>query len=99
MDIEDAKIRISFDNVGSGLMVKGSQLSWFTISGEDRQFVPANAVIDGNEVVVWSEQVKKPVAVRFGWNMVAQPNLFNKEGLPASPFRTDDWPGFTFDKR
>jgi sialate O-acetylesterase len=90
MKIEGNKIRVVFDYAQSGLVVKGESLKWFTISGQDKKFVPANAIIDGNDVVVWSGDVKNPTAVRFGWSMIAQPNLFNKEGLPASPFRTDN---------
>jgi len=58
--------------------------------------VPAQARIDGDTVIVWSDQVKEPAAVRYGWENAAEPNLLNKEGLPASPFRTDDRPGETF---
>ncbi len=99
MKIEGDKIRISFDYTDGGLIAKGDALTRFTIAGEDRQFVDANAVIDGDTIVVSSAQVKKPVAVRFGWTDTPQPNLFNKAGLPASPFRTDDWPGITADKK
>jgi sialate O-acetylesterase len=83
---------LSFDWVGRGLATRdGKPLSWFEIAGEDRKFVPAEATIDGATVIVSSEKVKAPTAVRFGWSQVAQPNLVNKEGLPASPFRTDGW--------
>jgi sialate O-acetylesterase len=92
MNIEGDRIRISFDHTDGGLTVRGRSLSWFAISDMSRDFVAANAAIDGNDVIVWSPQVKEPVAVRFGWSMIAQPNLFNKAGLPASPFLTDDWP-------
>ena len=63
----------------------------FTIAGADQKFVPATATIDGATVVVHSDQVAQPVAVRYAWRDDAQPNLTNKEGLPASPFRTDTW--------
>ena len=66
-------------------------LSWFSIAGADKKFVPAEAVIDGESVVVRSPSVANPVAVRFGWHQLADPNLVNKAGLPASPFRTDTW--------
>jgi len=99
MQIEGDKIRIFFDYTGSGLTARGGKLSDFTIAGSDSKFSEAQAVIDGNTIVVSSEQVEKPVAVRFGWSNTAQPNLFNKEGLPASPFKTDNWPGVTFDKK
>ncbi|MDP4275284.1 MAG: sialate O-acetylesterase [Bacteroidota bacterium] len=96
MKVEGNKIIISFDYVDGGLVAKGGALTEFTIAGEDRQFVPANAVISGNNVVVSSPSVKNPVAVRFAWKYVPKPNFFNKVGLPASPFRTDVWPGATF---
>jgi len=90
--VEGDKIRISFDNVGGGLVARdGKDLNWFTICGEDQKFEEAKAVIDGNTVVVSSEKVAKPVAVRFAWHETAEPNLMNKEGLPASLFRTDDF--------
>ena len=66
-------------------------LSHFTIAGEDQNFVPATAVIENDTVVVSSDKVPKPVAVRFAWDQTAEPNFFNKEHLPASPFRTDDF--------
>ncbi len=92
MEIEGNSIRISFEHVGSGLMSRdGEPLSWVQIAGEDQQFVDAVAVIDGDTVVVSSEAVESPVAVRLGWNQIAEPNLMNKEGLPVSPFRTDSW--------
>lgn len=67
-------------------------LQGFTIAGEDRQFLAANAALRGGVVVVSHPQVRKPVAVRYGWANYPIGNLFNSEGLPASPFRTDDWP-------
>ena len=73
----------------------GMPLTEFTIAGADQQFVPAQAKIEGNEVVVWSDAVRDPVAVRFAWRNIPNPNLFNKAGLPASPFRTDNWKGQT----
>jgi sialate O-acetylesterase len=92
MTIEGGKVRLSFDYVGGGLAARGGEpLSWFEIAGEDHKFVKADAVIDGPSVVVSSAKVPVPVAVRFGWGQLAQPNLMNKEGLPASPFRTDKW--------
>ncbi len=87
-----AKIRIQFDYTGSGLASRdGKPLDLFTIAGEDKKFVEAKAVIDGKNVLVWSDAVAKPVAVRFGWRQDADPNLMNKEGLPAPCFRTDKW--------
>lgn len=90
--VDGDKVVLSFDHVGGGLVSRdGKPLSFFTIAGEDKKFVPATAEIQGHEVVVKAADVKKPVAVRFGWHEEAEPNLSNKEGLPASPFRTDDW--------
>ncbi|MBN1125059.1 MAG: hypothetical protein JXA82_08625 [Sedimentisphaerales bacterium] len=94
--IEGDKIRIMFDFIGSGLMAKDGPLTYFLIAEEDKDFVPAQAKIDGDTVVVWSDDIKNPVAVRYGWENGAEPNLFNKEGLPASPFRTDDRKGETY---
>lgn len=90
--IEGSKIRILFDHVGSGLIsLDDRALSWFEIAGLDRVFYKAQAEIDRGAVVVWSEKVSDPAAVRFGWYQLATPNLGNREGLPASPFRTDRW--------
>jgi sialate O-acetylesterase len=99
MRVDDDKIRIFFNYSDGGLMMKGPKLTCFTIAGSDRKFVEAQAVIDGNTVVVSSDKVKQPGAVRFAWSNTDEPNLFNKAGLPASLFRTDDWPGVTVDKR
>jgi sialate O-acetylesterase len=91
MQIEGDKIRVRFDFTGSGLVAWDGELREFMIAGSDGNFVPARAVIEGKSIVVSSEQVKEPVAVRFAWKNFPQPNLYNKEGLPASPFRTDEW--------
>ena len=92
MTVEDGRIRIHFDHAGSGLTSLNHQPpSWFEIAGKDRTFYKARAEIDGKTVLVWNERVEEPVAVRFGWHQLAVPNLGNKEGLPASPFRTDRW--------
>ena len=92
MAVEGDKIRIKFKHLGAGLTAKnGDTLKGFAIAAEDRKFVWADAKIDGDTVVVWSDKVTKPVAVRYGWANNPDVNLYNKEGLPASPFRTDDW--------
>jgi sialate O-acetylesterase len=92
MAVEGNKIRIAFDHAGSGLVSRdGQPLTRFTIAGEDKNFVEAKSEIDGATVVVSSDSVPNPAAVRFGWHEEAEPNLSNKEGLPASPFRTDKW--------
>lgn len=96
MKVEGAKIRISFTHVGGGLQVRGGKaLSEFEIAGKDGKFVAAEATIDGNTVVVQAQGVSEPTQVRFGWRNTANPNLINKEGLPASPFRSLDWQGGT----
>jgi len=84
-------ITINFTNTGSGLTTcDGEDLSEFAIAGSDGKFVWAKAKIEGDKVVVWSDQVKEPKYVRYAWaDNPVNPNLFNKEGLPASPFRTD----------
>ncbi len=89
MKIEGNKIRLFFRHVGSGLKAKGKELKGFTIAGKDMKFVPANAKIDGRTVVVSSDDVMNPVAVRFGWANYPEVNFYNAEGLPATPFRTD----------
>ena len=90
MKIEGEHIRIAFDHVGGGLISRdGKPLTDFLIAGADQNFLPATAVIDGPTVVVVSDAVTQPAFVRFAFSGVAQPNLANKEGLPAAPFRTD----------
>lgn len=90
MKVEGGRAVISFTHIGDGLVAKGGGLRGFTIACADKNFVPAKAEIQGKTVVVWSDQVPKPLAVRYGWANVPDINLFNKEGLPASPFRTDN---------
>jgi sialate O-acetylesterase len=92
MKVEKGRIRVHFDHAGNGLVSKGGTPTEFYIAGEDQKFVPAQAKIEGNTVVVWNKKVKSPVAVRFGFSNGAMPNLFSKEGLPVNLFRTDDWP-------
>jgi len=102
--VEGDSIRLSFNYVGKGLMVgkktgleptaevKAGKLSHFAIAGEDKKWFWAEATIDGETVVVKSPDVPKPIAVRYGFTMnPAKANLYNKEGIPASPFRTDGW--------
>ncbi|MCX7887652.1 MAG: sialate O-acetylesterase [Verrucomicrobiae bacterium] len=83
------EIVLSFGHVGGGLEARGGSLRGFTIAGADKNFVPATARIEGNRVVVSNPAVVRPVAVRYGWENVPDVNLYNKAGLPASPFRTD----------
>lgn len=91
MKIEGNKIILTFSNIGSGLIVKGGgELKQFAIAGTDKKFVWAKATIKGNKVIVWNDSLVSPVAVRYAWaNNPANANLYNKEGLPASCFRTD----------
>lgn len=102
--VDGAKIRVSFDHAASGLIVgkkdgrnpvtavADGKLARFAIAGEDKKWVWADAVIEGSSVVVSSPEVPKPVAVRYAYSMNPEgANLYNKEGLPASPFRSDDW--------
>jgi sialate O-acetylesterase len=93
MTVTGDTARIEFDHLGGGLISKdGKPLRWFTIAGPDRMFVPAEATIEGDTVLVRSDKVSKPEAVRYAWNEAAVDlNLFNKAGLPASCFRTDSW--------
>jgi len=89
--IDGAKARVSLKNADGLKSRDGKPLTWFTIAGADKKFVAATAEIVNGKVVVSSPEVKQPVAVRFGWNQLAEPNLANGAGLPASPFRTDKW--------
>jgi sialate O-acetylesterase len=94
--VEGNKIRITFAHTGSGLKSRdGKPLAEFEIAGADGKFVPAEATIDGETVVVEAQAVAAPTQARFGWRNVANPNLVNKEGLPASPFQTNNWQGGT----
>jgi sialate O-acetylesterase len=96
--VEDNKIRISFSNTGSGLSVKDKYgyLKGFEIAASDQKFFYAKAWLEGNDVIVSCDSVLQPVAVRFAWaDNPEDANLFNKEGLPAVPFRTDSWMGIT----
>jgi sialate O-acetylesterase len=95
MKIKNGAVRLYFDHAKSGLVAKGGKLTGFAIAGKDRNFVWADAVIDGKTVVVSSPSVSDPVAVRYGWDSNPVCNLYNKDNLPAVPFRTDDWPGVT----
>ncbi len=96
MKIENNRIRLFFTHTGGGLRAAGGgELRGFAIAGADRKFVWAHAAIDGQTVIVSHPQVPQPVAVRYAWSINPACNLINREGLPASPFRTDAWPGVT----
>jgi sialate O-acetylesterase len=105
MKVEGNKIRIVFKDTGTGLKLgvppwtpiglpvppPPTELKGFAIAGADKNFVWAKAEIDGKDVLVSADEVTAPVAVRYGWASDPPCNLYNQEGLPASPFRTDDW--------
>jgi sialate O-acetylesterase len=96
MKVNGNKIQLTFAHLGGGLQSRdGKPLSEFEIAGDDGKFVPAEAAVEGESVVVSAKGVDSPTQVRFGWRKIANPNLMNKEGLPASPFRTKDWQGGT----
>ena len=89
---KEGRARLKFAHVGGGLATRdGSAPSHFEIAGADKVFRPATTVIEGNELIVWSDTVANPKAVRYAFTSGAGPNFMNKEGLPASSFRTDNW--------
>ncbi len=89
--VDGGKVVISFDHAVGLKSRDDKDLSWWTIAGADKKFVKATAKVEGDTIVVTGEGVAAPVAVRFGWHQLAEPNLANGAGLPASPFRTDNW--------
>ena len=104
MQVEGGKVRLSFDHTGTGLMVGSKEgrkpvvedtagkLKRFAIAGADKKWFWADAVIDGKTIVVSSPEVKEPVAVRHAFSMNPHgANLYNRDGLPSGPFRTDEW--------
>lgn len=103
ISVDGSRAVLTFDHVGGGLVAsefsmagaenvgKDGKLVGFTIAGDNKVFHPATATIEGDQVVVTCDQVAKPVAVRYGWKNFPVANLANKAGIPASPFRTDDW--------
>ena len=99
MKVDGDKVTIAFDHVGGGLVAKDGALKGFAVAGQDKKFFWADAKIVGDTVVVSSKDVPLPVAVRYAWANNPECNLYNKADLPASPFRTDDWPGVTFGKK
>jgi len=98
MDLASNKAILHFKHLGDGLVAKDGPLKGFTIAGEDRAFVNAEAEIQGDTVVVHSDRVAHPVAVRYGWANYPLGNLWNKQDLPATPFRTDDFPMSTLSR-
>lgn len=98
MTVRDGEVHLRFTSTGSGLAVRGGgNLNGFTIAGKDRKFQWANARIEGNEVIVSSDRISDPQSVRYAWADDPAGNLVNNEGLPASPFRTDNWRAVTQD--
>ncbi len=95
LQIEGGRAQIAFDNPGGGLVahpVQEGLVKGFEVAGEERVFFPAQARIEQDTVWVWAAQVPRPVAVRYAWASAPEVNLTNREGLPARPFRTDEWP-------
>jgi sialate O-acetylesterase len=99
MRVEGNSIRLRFRHVGKGLELRGDSPTAFIVAGDDKKFHRAEARVDGDTIVVSSPEVASPVAVRYAWADSPPSTLFNKDGLPASPFRTDDWPGITVANR
>ncbi len=98
MEVKGNKVHIQFDHIGSGLMAKDKYgyVNGFAVAGADKKFYWAKATIEDDEVILYADEVAKPVAVRYGWaDNPDDLNLYNQEGLPANPFRTDDWKGVT----
>jgi len=89
--IKDNKITLVFENIADGLVIDGNTLEGFSISGNYKNYVWAKTKIEGNKIIVWSDHVDSPVAVRYAWADNPKCNLYNSVGLPAIPFRTDNW--------
>ncbi len=97
MTVEDGKVRVSFSNTGTGLKVqdKYGYVRGFAVAGADGKFVWAKGYQDGNDLIIYHEDIENPVAVRYNWSNNPDGNIYNEEGLPAVPFRTDDFDGIT----
>ena len=91
-EIAKDKIILSFDNAPNGLMAKDKIITGFYISGEKEEWLPADARIEKDRIIVWNKKLKQPTQVRYGFGNTIIGNVFSKEGLPLTPFRTDDWP-------
>lgn len=92
MDIAKNKISLYFDYAPNGFKVKGEGTpTEFLIAGTDQNFLPADVKLEKDRIVVSNKQIPNPVAVRFSFSNTGMSNLFNKEGLPLTPFRTDNW--------
>jgi sialate O-acetylesterase len=92
-------LKLHFQNTNSGLVVKGDKLGEFAVAGEDRKWYWADAKIEGDTIIVSSAKVPEPKAARYAWQSNPVATLFNGAGLPAVPFRTDDWPGVTDNRK
>ena len=102
MEINGNQIYVTFDNLGSGLFTpdKHGYINGFEIAGKNQVFYLAKAYIKDKKIVIYNENVENPNAVRFGWiGNASDNNLFNKEGFPAVPFRTDEWEMITKDEK
>ena len=99
MTVEDQQVHLDFHEASERLVATGDELKGFAVAGADRKFVWAEAKIVGGQVRVSSARVTKPVAVRYAWGDNPESNLSNQSGLPAIPFRTDDWPTATIENR
>ena len=98
--IEGNKIRIKFKHSDKGLKTSDNKhVKGFQIAGNDHKFFWADAVIEGSDVLVYCNEVPNPMAVRYAWANNPVCNLYNSDNLPASPFRTDDWPGITINNK
>jgi sialate O-acetylesterase len=96
MKIEGKRLRLLFDHADGGFLIKnGDKPKGFALAGVDRKFVWAEATVEGQTIVVSHPAIAQPVAARYAWSVNPECNLYNKAGLPASPFRTDDWPEVT----
>jgi sialate O-acetylesterase len=95
LSTESGKLRVRFRHAEGLRTVDDAPVVGFAVAGADRKFKWAQAKIDGDTVIVWSPDVPLPIAVRYGWSNNPAVNLINGAGLPASPFRSDDWPGIT----
>ena len=90
--VGNGSVFITFDRANAGLAAISNHVSALFVAGKDRIFVPAESIIQQNQLIVWSKLVKEPVAVRYAFDNALIGNLFGEGGLPVAPFRTDDWP-------
>jgi len=98
MKVEGNKVRLKFTHA-EGLMSKADPIPGFAIAGEDKKWKWATAKIEGNEIVVWNDEIANPVAVRYAWADNPKATIYNAADFPAVPFRTDTWPGITVNNK